>query len=247
MVFRFSPRIHAFLLHLLISLTIAVLVIALVFFIWYPTPLHNATGVTRIFLMLLGIDMILGPCLTLLVYKTGKKTLVMDITVIALLQLAALGYGLHSVADGRPAWLAFVKDRFDLIRVNEIDERRLDSAAPEYKHPGWSGPQWIAATTPADAADRQQRLLEAVLAGVDIGQMPDLYQPLSAQKDAIQARVLPLHELTLFNPANQVEPFLRQYPQADSWLPLKGTQQDMVVLMQRDSAVPVAIIDLRPW
>lgn len=86
--------------HLLISIIMALAATLLVFIIWYPPPLHLATGVTSIFLMLLIIDVTLGPLLTLIVYKPGKKTLVMDLTVIACLQIAALAYGLHSVADG---------------------------------------------------------------------------------------------------------------------------------------------------
>ena len=71
-----NPRFQAFVLHLAISTLIALAVIGLFFFIWYPAPLATATGVTRIFLMLLAIDVILGPSLALLVYKPGKKTLV---------------------------------------------------------------------------------------------------------------------------------------------------------------------------
>lgn len=128
-------RFRAFTLHLAISVLIALAVIGLVFFIWYPAPLASAAGATHIFLMLLAIDIILGPSLTLLVYKPGKKTLVMDLTVIALLQLSALVYGLHTVADGRPAWLVFAKDRFEMVRVPDIDERKLDEALSDYRTP----------------------------------------------------------------------------------------------------------------
>jgi len=68
-----SKRLKFSLSHLLLSFLIALLVIGLVFFIWYPSPLATAVGVTHIFLMLLVIDVILGPLLGLLVYKEGKK------------------------------------------------------------------------------------------------------------------------------------------------------------------------------
>lgn len=73
-----SARIKAFTLHLTISAVIALAVIGVVFYLWYPAPLHTAVGVTQIFLILLAVDVVLGPLLTLLVYKVGKKTLVMD-------------------------------------------------------------------------------------------------------------------------------------------------------------------------
>src|SRR5690606_18525235 len=109
-------RFKSFSIHLLISAVAALLAAGLVFFIWYPAPLHMAAGVTNIFLLLLIVDVILGPTLTLLIYKPGKKSLVMDLTVIALLQLSALIYGLYTMADGRPAWLTFAKDRFEMVR-----------------------------------------------------------------------------------------------------------------------------------
>ena len=67
-----NKRIKFFLTHLSISFLIALLVNGLVFFIWYPSPLATAVGVTHIFLMLLVIDVILGPFLGLLVYKEAQ-------------------------------------------------------------------------------------------------------------------------------------------------------------------------------
>lgn len=80
-----SKRLKFFLNHLFISCLIVLLVIGLVFFIWYPSPLATAVGVTHIFLMMLAIDVIVGPILGLLVYKEGKKTLKFDLGVIIVL------------------------------------------------------------------------------------------------------------------------------------------------------------------
>ena len=132
-----SMRIKAFLIHGLVSISVALLVIGLVFFIWYPSPLAKAVGVTHIFLMMLVIDVILGPLLTLLVYKQGKKTLLFDLTVIVLLQISALGYGLWTISQGRPAWLVFNVDRFDNVRVNDIDNRNIKKAQQAYQNPSW--------------------------------------------------------------------------------------------------------------
>ncbi len=149
-----TPRIKAFLIHLGISLVVAVAAMALVFGLWYPSPLHAALGVTGIFLLLLAVDVVLGPCLTLVVFKPGKKTLVMDLTAIALLQLSALAYGVWTVAEGRPAWLVFAVDRFELVRVLDIDERKLEQADLAYRQPSLLGPQWVAASNPVDSDER---------------------------------------------------------------------------------------------
>src|SRR5690554_961195 len=80
-----KQRIAAFSVHLIISVIVALVVIGLVFFVWYPVPLHTAVGVTGIFLLLLMIDVCLGPLLTTVIYKKGKTTLRIDLAVIATL------------------------------------------------------------------------------------------------------------------------------------------------------------------
>jgi hypothetical protein len=125
-------RIKAFLMHLGFSVFIGLCTLSLVFLVWYPAPLHTALNVTHIFLLLLLVDVILGPCLTLLVFKVGKKTLVFDLSVILLFQLA-LGYGVWTVFSARPAWLVFNVDRFDVVQAVEIDTRKLNEAAPEFR------------------------------------------------------------------------------------------------------------------
>ena len=85
-----SKRLNFFISHLFISFLITLVVIGVVFFIWYPSPLATAAGVTHIFLMLLVIDVIVGPFLGLLVYKQGKKSLKFDLSLIIGIQIAAL-------------------------------------------------------------------------------------------------------------------------------------------------------------
>lgn len=242
-----TPRLKAFAIHLAISALIALAVIGLVFFIWYPAPLHTAVGVTQIFLILLAVDVALGPLLTLLVYKAGKKTLVMDLTVIALLQLSALGYGLWTVAEGRPAWLVFSIDRFELVRINDIDERKLDEAATEYRKPSWFGPKWVAGLSPTNIEEKNELIFEAIAGGPDVAQRPNLYQPLLSQSQAVRQKALPISELNTFNSEERVHQLLTSYPSANGWLPLSANAQDMVVLVNKDTAEIISIVNLRPW
>src|SRR6218665_193596 len=99
-----SPRFKAFYIHLGGSALVALAMLWLVFVVWYPAPLHDAVGVTNIFVMLLAGDVVIGPLLMLLVFRVGKKTLVFDMAVILLLQLSAFAYEAWTVAEGRPAW-----------------------------------------------------------------------------------------------------------------------------------------------
>lgn len=240
-------RVKAFLAHLGISALVALLAIILVFIIWHPAPLQDAVGVTSIFILLLSIDVILGPLLTLVVFKPGKKGLKKDLAIIGCLQLCALGYGLYTVAEGRPSWLVFAQDRFELVRFYEIDRSNLQQAASEYRSAPLFSPQLVTAPLPTDPEERAQILFEELQGGSSLAQRPEYYQPLEQHSDSIRPRIRPLNELESFNHVNQVQRLVATHPNADGWLPLSANQQDMVVLMQRDSAEVIAIVDLRPW
>ncbi len=239
-------RLKAFLIHLLISTCIAIAVIGVVFFVWYPAPLHSAAGVTQIFLLLLAVDVVLGPLLTLIVYKVGKKTLIMDLTVIALLQLSALSYGVWTVAEGRPAWIVFGGDRFELVRIPDIDQRNIGTHAL-YSTPAWTGPQWVGADLPFDLEQRNDIIFESVGGGFDIYERPNLYRPLQEMTASIKKHAQELSLLNKFNANSDVQSAVNKYPSATAWLPLGAKHQNMVILINKETTQVIAIVDLRPW
>ena len=242
-----TKRIKFFLSHLIISISLALLVIGLVFFIWYPSPLATAVGVTHIFLMLLVIDVILGPLLGLLVYKEGKKTLKFDLSVIILIQIAALCYGVFSIEQGRPAWLVYNVDRFELVRKNELVDTNIQQAQSQFQQPSWFKPQYVATEFAKDIQQRNDEMFAEVFSGISIAQRPERYVELTQATTQIQQRALPLKELEQYNPKTDVEKTLAKYPKADAWLSLKANAVDMVVLVNKESASIIKIVDLRPW
>ena len=242
-----SKRLKFFLSHLSLSFLIALLVIGLVFFIWYPSPLANAVGVTHIFLMLLVIDVILGPLLGLLVYKEGKKTLKFDLSVIILIQIAALCYGVFSIEQGRPAWLVYNVDRFELVRKNELVDTNIQQAQPQFQKPSWFKSQYVATEFAKDIQQRNDEMFAEVLGGISIAQRPERYVELTQAKTQIQQRAQNLELLKQFNDQQSVQKILAKYPKADAWLPLKATAVDMTVLINKEKGEVVKIVDLRPW
>ncbi|WP_180082666.1 TfpX/TfpZ family type IV pilin accessory protein [Acinetobacter sp. YH12201] len=241
-----SKRLKFFLGHLTISAIIALLVICVVFLLWYPAPLAKAVGVTHIFLMMLAIDVIIGPVLGLLVYKEGKKTLKMDLGIIILLQLSALGYGVYSIEQGRPAWIAYVVDRFELVRKNEIVDENITKALPQYQHPAWLKPQYVMAQRGKTNEERNNDLFAEALGGISIAQRPERYTDILTAKTQIQQRMQKLDQLKQYNDEKSVADILAKYPQAVGWVPLKAIAVDMTVLLDEQGNV-VKIVDLRPW
>ena len=241
-----SKRLKFFLGHLFISLLIALLVVGLVFFIWYPSPLATAVGVTQIFLMILVIDVIVGPILGLLVYKEGKKSLKFDLTVIILLQLSALCYGIYSIEQGRPAWLVFYADRFELVRKNEIIQDNIAKALPQYQQSSWFKPQYVTVEFSEDVNQRNDDMFTEVFGGISLAQRPERYVELNKAKKQMQQRAQKLELLQQYNNKADVEKILAKYPQATTFLPLKASVVDMTVLVDQNSNV-IKIVNLRPW
>ena len=85
--------------HLLISLSVAGLAALLVFKVWYPYPYAELTGGLSLYKLVVAVDIVCGPLLTLILSspkKTGRARAV-DFSLTGAIQLAALVYGLHTV------------------------------------------------------------------------------------------------------------------------------------------------------
>lgn len=238
-----SFRVRGFLIHLSASVVLALLTILIVYKIWYPAPLDIAVGVTSIFFILLGVDVVIGPLLTLAVCKEGKKTLVFDLSVIIAFQLAAFIYGVHTIAQGRPVFIAFNKDRFDMAQAFEMENSFREKATPEYQTLSWTGPRWVAVKIPED----RKIIMEGMFQDVDIPQRADLYEPLNNQRGLIQEKAIALSDLNNFNSADEIKKELAAWPSANAFLPLKGPQKSFVVLIKRETAEIIAVVPLQPW
>jgi hypothetical protein len=241
-----NTRIKFFLSHLSISIFIALLVMGLVFFVWYPLPLAKAVGVTHIFLMMLTIDVIVGPLLGLLVYKEDKKSLKFDLTVIIAIQISALLYGIYSIEQGRPAWVVYNVDRFELVRKNEIVAQNINQAKPQFQQLSWLKPQFVATQFAQDVKQRNDDMFAEVLGGISLAQRPERYVNFAEAKAQLQKRAQSLELLQQYNDKTVVKNILAKYPQATAFLPMKASAVDMTVLINHKGEV-VKIVDLRPW
>lgn len=239
-------RLYAFLIHLMLSGIIATMTIIMVFFVWYPRPLDVATGVTEIFLMLLAVDIVMGPVMTFVVYEPGKPGLKFDLCVIAVLQIAALVYGISTVFAGRPAFIVFNQDRFDIVRLVDIDATSAKKAEQEgnvLAQPGWFQPHWIGAVAPKDPKRSEEILFSAVDGGADWPQLPELYVPLEQVKQKMLSKANPLSTIRKLDKNKLL-------PESDAhikWLPLRGKTKDMTVLIDSDSAEILKVVDINPW
>ncbi|HSS27048.1 MAG TPA: hypothetical protein VLL50_03790, partial [Usitatibacter sp.] len=112
----------ASLAHIALSALIAFAVFLPIYFVWYPDVLFESAGGKDLFFLIVGVDVTLGPLITLVIFRPGKRGLLFDLVVIALLQTAALAYGVSVLFEARPAYIAYVKDRYEIVRANSFPE-----------------------------------------------------------------------------------------------------------------------------
>lgn len=181
--------------HLGISMLIAAAVALVTLGLWYPGAFAEMAGGRRLFLLILGVDVVMGPLLTLIVFDIRKprRELVRDLAVIGTLQLAALGYGLHTLYGARPVALAYEPGRFRVVTANDVPADQLPEARPEYRSLPLTGP-WILGTRPTRPEERLESLDKA-LKGVDIGQRPERWQPYEASRSQVDADAKPIQLL----------------------------------------------------
>lgn len=224
-------------LHLLISATVAILAAALVFGVWYPHEYREWAGGRELFLLVTGVDVALGPLLTFAVFnlKKGWPHLRRDLAIIAVLQLAALGYGMYTVYLARPVALVYEKDRFRVITNVQVQEGELSKALPAYRNLPLTGP-WLLSTRDPTTEERSDALLMAAFTGVDRAERPLFWQPYANSIPEVLQRSRPL--AVLFQKYPQMEADVNAAldarkvdPSAAKFLPLLTRSGDWVAIV----------------
>ena len=141
---RFATKIAS--CHFVINIFVAIAVAVLVFYVWYPYPYRQMLGGVGLFALIVGIDAVCGPVLTAVLAnpKKSRREMLVDIVLVAIIQLSALVYGLHTVAVARPVAVAFEVDRFVVVSSVDIHQESLAKAAAPFNRLPWFGPERVA-------------------------------------------------------------------------------------------------------
>ncbi|MBB2486769.1 hypothetical protein H5407_16200 [Mitsuaria sp. WAJ17] len=222
---------------LALSLLLCALPVWLLFERWYPAAWRPFDGGWQM-MVLAGVAVLIAPVLAALVFKANRRALVLDMVVISVLQLVTLGFAVHALHQGRPAWIAFVKDDFRVLRPV-----RMRTLPATHWH---SGPRWVGAPYALDPAVRAQQITRELADNTPVESLAESHVPIEQVLPAIHAAARPLPRLHEFNSADQVAAMLAAHPQAAGWLPLKGVERDGVVLVDAQGR-PLQAVSLAPW
>jgi hypothetical protein len=176
--FAWRSRLRAAGVHLGLNLLVAALSAFLVFALWYPWPYREISGGRDLFLLVVTVDVVLGPLLTFAVFdpRKGWTMLRRDLAVIGLLQLAGLAYGLWTVQVARPVHMVFEYDRFRVVHLVEIPRELEDKVPPGIALAPLRGPTLLALRPFRNGQEQGAMTMEA-LEGVPLAARTELWQP----------------------------------------------------------------------
>ncbi len=247
---RWREKWIAFAVHFVVTVVLALAAAALIFLVWYPDPFHTMLGGTTLFLLVAGCDLALGPLISLVIYNSQKsrRQLVFDYSLVGLVQLGALFYGVYIVADARPAFVAFVGDRLEIVAAGDLTDADLAKARnPEFgRRPLW-GPQLVSTVVPPE--DRNEVMMSG-LSGKDVQFMPRYFVPYESQVEKIRSRAKSLSEITAKHPDAEAMIAAAQADAGSSelgWLTVHYARGFWTALVDISSGLPVAYLPIDPY
>lgn len=192
--FDWRARARAAGIHLALSAVVAVLAGLLVFALWYPYPYREISGGRELFLLVVAVDVVLGPLLTFAVFNRAKPELRRDLAVIVALQLAGLAYGLWTVQLARPVHMVFEYNRFRVVHRVDIPVE-LEQRAPAGIEVAPLGAPTLLSLRPFRSPQEDTEMTLAALQGLHLSARPELWQSYEAGREAILHAARPATEL----------------------------------------------------
>ena len=244
-------RFQAAGIHLAISVLVAAVVLAALLLVWYPQPYFRLAGGAGLMMILIGVDVVMGPLLTLVVFNPAKKSLRVDLAVIVALQVAALIYGITVIAQARPVFVVFAGERFTVVAANAIDPESLASAKPPFDTLPVGGPRIVGARLPDDPAARERAMLLAA-AGIDLPMLPRYYVPFAEAVGELRAKARPIEALEARDAQARaaVEAVMARTQRSRAslaWVPVVGRIEAGAAIVDTAKGEVVAVLPISPF
>lgn len=126
---KLIPKLKATLIHLSLSFLVFLVILYFILFEWYPEPFFTAQGGWQGIRLMAFVDLVLGPCLTLIVYNhlKSRRAIQLDMSLIVLVQIGALTWGGYQVYTQRPIALVFWANAFYTVTQEDYSSQGINS------------------------------------------------------------------------------------------------------------------------
>ena len=246
---NWREKLAAFAIHFVLTALLAAVAAALIFLVWFPDPLQTMVGGTDLFMLVVGCDLVLGPLMSLVIYNSRKsrRKLAIDYGIVGVIQIAALVYGVWVVAGARPVYVAFSKDRIEVVTALEITAAELAAARdPRYGALPWAGPRHVFIDVPA--SERTDAMFES-LVGNEEYKRPRFFVPYEERIPVILGRARKLETLTTKFPATKagIDAAVQEFdlpPEQLRWLPAHHSKGFWMAVVDAQTGWPVGYLPL---
>lgn len=116
--------------HLSLSIVVFIYLAYKIYYHWYPQPYFSIDGGWQGIRLVGAVDLVLGPFITFLIFDLRKKrkAIIFDLVTIAVIQFAALFYGVSLTYNQRPVAIVLI-DEFMVSSIMEQYGGKLESEA----------------------------------------------------------------------------------------------------------------------
>lgn len=249
-MYGISEKLRASGIHLGLSVLVAALVAAMVFLVWYPYPYRLISGGRDLFLMVIAVDVIIGPLITFVVFseKKQRRELIADFSVVIIIQLAALGYGMWTVYIARPVYLVFEYNRVVVVHAADVDVAHLSDAPVGYRAIPLAGPKLLSLRQFKDATEKFDSTMLA-LGGGPLSAQPRLWQSWDDSRAEIIREAKPVNQLKqkFEDQAENIDGYIRKISIPEDeilYLPLLSRRDAWTALIDKKSSRPIGFIPL---
>ncbi len=243
-------RFRASFIHLCISAVLVAAVLGIILKVWYPEPLLEVAGAFPVVRLLVLVHLVIGPLLTLVVYLPGKAGLKFDLTVIGILQIAALFYGSYRLYDEKPDYLVFAIDRVEFLSSKQIDVSAMQFDGTDTER--YAKLPQVFARPPENPEEHRRYLASLTTGQPDLERRAEYWEPWAAGAVAIRNRVKPIDEIEVSSDRERenirlaIAEFGASHPNLGV-LPIGGIQRDLGMLIDRDTLEILDMLDANPW
>ncbi|MCI5106056.1 MAG: hypothetical protein MRY76_05035 [Pseudomonadales bacterium] len=173
-------RWQAFALHFGISVLVFLLLLAIILVFWYPGILFSIDGGWTGLRIVIAVDLVLGPLLTLIVFKPGKPGLKFDLTCIGLFQAVCLSAGMWIVWNERPVALVLAYDTLYSLAAGDFENYGKDPALLD-AFPG-SFPKLLYTELPENDISADIVSIRSQFIGDPLFMQTERYRPMPAEE-----------------------------------------------------------------
>jgi hypothetical protein len=236
--------------NLFISQIIILIFLLFSYFAWFPYSFSWLGGFYETALMLIFVDLVLGPLLVFIVYKENKKHLKFDINVLLAIQLSAFVFGAYSLYLKHPTYVVFSGDRFTLVNKSQISPHgvRFDQLKPSV-----FSPTFVYAKLPDDS----QLQIDFML-GVDLRNesklehRSDFYHPLETYMNIVlNSGIEPSQFLMDKSTKKILNKFIKDNGRTTKdyvFFPLQGNNNKKLVwAFEKETFKPVETLEIDPY